>query len=55
MIKPVLQEEDHDDPLRADQRTPGNLDGPQIYWNHVKKQEKDVSDKTLSNKSAQIQ
>ena len=31
-----VQEEDHDDPLRLDQRTPGNLDGPQVHRNHVK-------------------
>ena len=35
MYKTFLQEEDHDDLLRLDQRTIGNLDGPQVHWNYV--------------------
>ena len=34
--KILVQEEDHDDPLRVDQRTLGNLDGAQVHRNHVK-------------------
>ena len=35
MYETNVQEEDHDDMLRLDQCTFGNLDGPQIHRNYV--------------------
>ena len=44
-----MQEEDNDDPLRFDQRTLGDLDGPQVHRNHVKP-EKDFPNKTIESR-----
>ena len=46
-----MQEEDHDDPLRFDQRTLGHLDGPQVPWDHVKQGERWICQTKLDLKT----